>query len=130
MRRLSKIWCSGSHVDRSLGKESHLTKYSTFPFLFRRFRIFSALNTVSLSITIASGVDSFAFWSWFFVFSRYNSLFDSFCFCGVSIQTGFKSVSLGFGSAEIGSKQSFGISDSIMYGSAGSSKGEGQLVSN
>ena len=61
MRRLSKIWCSGSHVDWLLGKESHLTKYSTFPFLFRCFRIFSALNTVSLSITIASGVDSLTF---------------------------------------------------------------------
>ena len=121
MRRLSKIWCSGSHVDWLLGKKSHLTKYSTFPFLFRCFRIFSALNTVSLSITIASGVDSFAFWSWFFVFSRYDSLFDTFSFwgCGdnsVSILTGFKSVSLGSASAEIGSKQSFGISDSLMYG--------------
>ena len=72
--------------------ESHLTKYSTFPFLFRNFRIFSAQNTVSLLITIACGVDSF-------VFSWSDSLFDSFSFwgCGdscVSILTGFKSVSL------------------------------------
>ena len=35
--------------------------------------------------------------------------------------------SLGFASAEIGSKQSFGISDSLMYGSAGSSKGGGSI---
>ena len=133
MRRLSKIWRSGSHVDWLLGKKSHLTKYSTFPFLFRCFRIFSALNTVSLSITISSGVDSFAFWSWFFVVSWTDS-FDSFSFwgCGdncVSILTGFKSVSLGSASAETDSKQSFGISDSLMYDSAGSSKGGGSIWS-
>ena len=43
------------------------------------------------------------------------------------VLTGFKSVSLGFSSAELCSKQSFGISDSIMYGSAGSSKGGGSI---
>ena len=78
--RLSKICCSGSHVDWFLRKVSHLAKYSTFPFLFRCFRIFPALNTVLSSITIASGVDSFAFWSWFFAFSWSDSLFDSFSF--------------------------------------------------
>ena len=100
-------------------------KYSTFPILFRYFRIFSALNTVSLSITIASEIDSFAFWSWLFVFSRSDSTFDSFSFwggrdSGISVTTGCKSVSLGFASTEIGSKRSFGRSDSLMYGSVGS----------
>ena len=100
MRRLSKILSSGFHVDWFLGKVSHLTKYSTFPFLFRCFRVFSALNTVSLSIKIAFGVDSFALWSWFFVFSPSNSLFDSFSSwdCGVTyacLPTGFNRMSKG-----------------------------------
>ena len=134
MRRLSKVWCSGSHDDLFSGWVSHLTKYSStqpFQFSFDISEFFSALNTVSLSITIASGVDSFAFWSWL-IFSRSDSTFDSFSFwgyrdSGISVTTGCKSVSLGFPSAEIGSKQSFGISDSLMYGFAGSSKGGGSI---
>ena len=46
----------------------------------------------------------------------------------VSLQVGFKPMSLGFASEELfGSKQSFGISDSPRCSSAGSSKGGGSI---
>jgi len=82
MRRLSKIFSSGTHVDWFIGKVSHLTKYSTFPFLFRCFRIFSALSTVLLSITIASGVGSFSLNRLIFVLVIYTFV----CFLQVIVK--------------------------------------------
>ena len=56
-----------------LNKGTCFTGYTSKKYLcvlFRCFRIFSTLNTVSLSIKTASGVGSFSFWICFFVFSR------------------------------------------------------------
>ena len=57
IRRLSKMFSSGSQVDSLIGKSNHFTRYCIFPFFLRDFRIFSARNTVSSSITMSQGGD-------------------------------------------------------------------------
>lgn len=104
IRRLSKMFSSGSQVDSLIGKSNHFTRYCIFPFFLRDFRIFSTRNTVSSSITMSSGCDCDC--------CNLFSCSDNKEF-SLELETRKCSLALAFSTTGTsGSKQSFGKSDS------------------